>query len=55
MELLSPHPLCGGGDLLFWPIPSAAVASCFCSQTETLVGLFLNIFSMQICPGEFAC
>ena len=35
---LSPHPLCGGGDLLFLlspPFPAAAAAFCFCSHSKT--------------------
>ena len=32
--LLSPHPLCGGGDLLFLLRPPAA-ATCFCSHSKT--------------------
>ena len=33
--LLSLHPLCGGGNLLFLPSPPAAAATCFCSHSKT--------------------
>ena len=34
--LLSLHPLCGGGDLLFLlSPPAAAAATCFCSHLKT--------------------
>ena len=37
IPLLSLHPLCGGGDLLFLlsPPAAAAAATCFCSHSET--------------------
>ena len=61
LQILSLHPLCGGGDLLFLlSLPaagSATAATCFCSPSKQkpLLGLFLNINSMHIGPGEFAC
>ena len=41
--LLSLHPLCGGGDLLFLLSPPAAAATtCFCSHSKTPTGQFHN-------------
>ena len=55
LSLLSLHPLCGGGDLLFLLSPPAAAAAfCFCSHSKLPLGLFPNICIMHIGPGDFA-
>ena len=50
--LLSLHPLCGGGDLLFLLSPPPQLVSAL--TQKPLLGLFPNIYSMHTGPGEFA-
>ena len=49
--LLSLHPLCGGGDLLFLLSPPPPLVSAL--TRKPLLGLFPNICSMHTGPGEF--
>ena len=52
--LLSVHPLCGGGDLLFLLSPPAAAATCFCSSTR-IISKYLQYayWPWEICPVTF--
>ena len=51
--LLSLHPLCGGGDLLFLLGPPAA-ATCFCSHSKIPTRIISKYLQYAYWPWEFA-
>ena len=53
LSLLSLHPLCGGGDLLFLLSPPSPPLVSALTRKPLLV-LFPNICSMHTGPGKFA-
>ena len=42
------HSLCGGGDLLFLPSPTAA--TCFCSHSKTPTRIISKYLQYAYCP-----